>query len=606
MTVTIRYRTTSTPAPASATPVSPRNLGEVRARLDAMSKADGKDRTLYISAINSVAKAFGGSPADLPSDPAELRRKLTTMSAAMAGMTKGSWSSVRSRLLAALRDTNVPVMRGRRAGHLAPAWAALYAKAPIRQRKARLSRFFGFCSAQGYSPEDVCDGMIERFHAALETTSLRGSPNDISRAAARGWNEAARTIEGWPNIILTEYRPERGGYVLDLDAFLPSFQASVAAYLEYLRDPPEDDDTAPTRGLKPTTLEMREFNIRQIASALVHSGIGVERLRTIADLPSREFMDLVCEFFARRLGRPDATQIRMLLDILRSLARWQCKDETLARAISRRASKLSGRTGRRVGMTEKNRRRLAPFYSEKMVRDLLMLPMALASRASKAEFNRRAAVMMRNAVALEIELMCPIRLANIANLSVEDNLIRHKIGRRTVTRLYIPGRDVKNGEDIEMELPPHTAELIDRYVAEFRPLLIEPEHRHATPRSLFPKFNSQPQSGKVLAGSICDVLKAELGLDFNFHLFRHLGCMLYLKTHPDGFEVMRRVLAHRQIETTIRFYAEIQQTQAFAEFDRAILSLRGSKPKARPAQRRTPATRTAPRRDPEEGGTDVL
>ena len=97
-----------------------------------------------------------------------------------------------------------------------------------------------------------------------------------------------------------------------------------------------------------------------------------------------------------------------------------------------------------------------------------------------------------------------------------------------------------------------------------------------------------------------------MGLDFNFHLFRHLGCMLYLKTHPDGFEVMRRVLAHRQIETTIRFYAEIQQTQAFAEFDRTILSLRSSKPKARPARRRTQATHSAPRRNPEEGGTDVL
>lgn len=132
-----------------------------------------------------------------------------------------------------------------------------------------------------------------------------------------------------------------------------------------------------------------------------------------------------------------------------------------------------------------------------------------------------------------------------------------------------------------MELPPQTVELIERYLAEYRGHLIGEKNRSDNPRYLFPKFNGQAKSGKVIAGSVCETLQAELGLDFHFHLFRQLGCFLYLKNHPDGFEVMRRVLAHRQIETTVRFYAEIQQSDAFREFDRAILSLRTGKPPSR-------------------------
>ena len=70
------------------------------------------------------------------------------------------------------------------------------------------------------------------------------------------------------------------------------------------------------------------------------------------------------------------------------------------------------------------------------------------------------------------------------------------------------------------------------------------------------------------------MLKAELGIEFNFHLFRHIGCYLYLKCRPGDYETMRRVLAHRNIETTARFYAEMEKEEAFRTFDRVMLELR--------------------------------
>lgn len=69
-------------------------------------------------------------------------------------------------------------------------------------------------------------------------------------------------------------------------------------------------------------------------------------------------------------------------------------------------------------------------------------------------------------------------------------------------------------------------------------------------------------------------MRRELGIKFNIHLFRHLGCFLYLRSHPGQIDVMRRVLGHRDGETTQRFYASIEQSDAFRMFDRHILQIR--------------------------------
>lgn len=57
---------------------------------------------------------------------------------------------------------------------------------------------------------------------------------------------------------------------------------------------------------------------------------------------------------------------------------------------------------------------------------------------------------------------------------------------------------------------------------------------------------------------------------------RHIGCYLYLKRRPGDYETMRRVLAQRNIETTARFYAEMEKEEAFRMFNRVMLELRES------------------------------
>lgn len=555
-------------------PARVRTLGDVRDRLSQLTGNGLREAKLQISAINTVARASGCAPEDLSADPAALRQHLATISPAMAGLTRGSWSSVRSRILKALQRAEIEVMAGRRTKPLSCEWRRLYDALRANGKKAALSRFIGYLSDRSVSPGEVSDAHVERFRHELNTTSIRGNPQSIVRGAIREWNFAAAWVPGWPHQLLTEVEIKREGYVLPAERFTTSFQGSLSAYLEFLRNPPEDDD-APFRGLRPSTLALREFQFRQMASALVHRGIPIEAITSLGSLATRESVNTICEFFIERSGRPDCVQLNAFLRVLGPIARFHLKDAVLADWISRRAKRLSGGQGRRVGMTEKNRRRLAVFRDPQQVRQLMLLPFRLLKRARSGILPpAHAARLVRAAVAIELEIMCPIRLTNLAQLDIDRHFVRAHRGRAAAAHLFIPGSQTKNGEDIELELPRPTMDVVDLYVAEYRNLLISPESRGRKPRILFPMTDGQAKAGRVLADSICRILQRELGITFNMHLFRHLGCYLYLRAHPGQIDVMRRVLGHRDATTTMRFYAFIEQSDAFRIFDQHVLQIR--------------------------------
>jgi hypothetical protein len=60
----------------------------------------------------------------------------------------------------------------------------------------------------------------------------------------------------------------------------------------------------------------------------------------------------------------------------------------------------------------------------------------------------------------------------------------------------------------------------------------------------------------------------------NVHLFRHVAAKLYLDANPGGYEVVRRVLGQRSLNTTINFYTGLETAAAVRHFDGTILKLR--------------------------------
>ena len=61
-----------------------------------------------------------------------------------------------------------------------------------------------------------------------------------------------------------------------------------------------------------------------------------------------------------------------------------------------------------------------------------------------------------------------------------------------------------------------------------------------------------------------------VGMRITPHQFRHAAAAIYLRHRPGDYETIRRVLGHRDIQTTVRFYCGLETMEATKQFGRLI------------------------------------
>ena len=103
----------------------------------------------------------------------------------------------------------------------------------------------------------------------------------------------------------------------------------------------------------------------------------------------------------------------------------------------------------------------------------------------------------------------------------------------------------------------------------YRPLLeTEPT------QYLFPGRGARSKDPAGLAMQISDCIKERCGLQVHLHLFRHHSATSYLKANPGAYGVVRLLLGHKSIETTIRYYCGTETAAAVRHYDEHVLKLR--------------------------------
>jgi integrase len=222
--------------------------------------------------------------------------------------------------------------------------------------------------------------------------------------------------------------------------------------------------------------------------------------------------------------------------------------------------------GRR-GLTESNRTRLRAFDDRGNVLALLRLPDELMRQARRHRNLQRGAVRAQLAAAIETLLVAPVRMSNLVKLDIERNLVRP--GRGKALHIVIGAEEVKNREPLEYPLPPESIDLLERYIREFRPHLTS-----AGNTALFPGIGRGPKNRAFFGTQISRTIRAHTGLQVHPHLFRHIAAKLFLDAHPGSYELVRRVLGHRSIDTTTNFYTGLETAAAVRHFDKTILHLR--------------------------------
>jgi integrase len=501
------------------------------------------------SAINTVCRALGADPSVVPAEPRQLRPRLSKLTPAMVGVSPGRWSNAKSLLLKALKRAGLRSMAGRSREPLAPNWEALRALLRHRHFQSGLARFMSYCTEHGIDSAAVTTETFVQFGRELENSLLVRDPGGVYRESCKLWNRAVETIPGWPQVLVS-VPDRRRDFALSLDAFPLSFRTDVERFLANGGEPDVFSDSY-YRPVAELTLRNRRQYVLMAATALVRSEVPIARIMGLEVLVNITNAIALLRFLYERAGNKSNNQIYHIVTLLKTIARHHAKQplETVDQ-LRNLCKKLKPK---REVFTEKNRRCLRQFTDERLAALLTLPERVLAQVARRNKVRRRDAVRVEFAIATAILINIPIRISNLMSLRLDRHL--QVFGDRTL--LSISAGETKNGVAIDQELPTQLARQIQTYIRKYRPMLLE-----GPAPWLFPGEDRGHRPSGGFGQQLSKFLAKEGGVVMTAHQFRHLAAKLYLDQHPDGFETVRRLLGHKSIETTIRYYRELEAVLA--------------------------------------------
>ena len=133
----------------------------------------------------------------------------------------------------------------------------------------------------------------------------------------------------------------------------------------------------------------------------------------------------------------------------------------------------------------------------------------------------------------------------------------------------MPAGEVKNRTDLHYVLPRGTTERVRVYIDNWRSLFLPAANPH-----LFPGRNNKAKDVSCLRRQITHTLFDHTGIRLTPHMFRHVAAKLLLDARPGHYEVVRKVLGHKNLATTYEHYAGAETQAAVELYDNVILDLK--------------------------------
>jgi len=517
------------------------------------------------SALNAIGRVLGKRLNQIPADPTALGVLVANVVPSPTEVSREHWSTVQSRLRAALLRAGFDVMPGRDTTPLTPAWRTMVDTLPDMRARHGLSRLISYLSRKGVTPGDVQVEHLIAFEADLKNRSLKANPDYLYNATSRIWNDVAAKVSGWPQVE-APVTPDPRKYALAWDAFPPSFKADADAFLSNSGDPDVfSEHYAP--GVRSSTNDCRRKHILELASALVLSGKRPEAIEKLADLVKPENATVALRWHHERNDNKTSSHISAMSYLLLTLARHWVRDRDAVDHLERINDRL--KYGKK-GMADKNRVLLRQFDHPDNRAALLNLPSTVLGEADQTrERTEKVARRVMMALAVEILIMAPMRVNNLTQIEIGRHLVEFRRGNQRQFHIILTPEETKTREPFEMALPDASVRILERYLDFYRPLLPGAEGGH-----LFPVEGGGRRSTIAFSTSISNFIKRETGLIVHAHLFRHLAGKLYLDAVPHDIETVRRVLGHRSTTTTLNNYAELRSDHAFKRYDDVVAQQR--------------------------------
>ena len=558
------------------------SLADVIAAIEGLAETPKTRRRQLLSDVRTFARWQGSSPDRLPASVGFIRRSFADLTPAGCGVSPRRFANVKSAVRRALDLTGLREADRYRGVALSPAWQALYDRLPDKYHRTAIRPFIRFATVQDIDPDEVDEAVSHGYLAWLEANSFKNPAGD-HQTFVRLWNRAVENIAGWPTVQLIK-PPRRQTYGVRWNDLPAPFLAEAEAYFDSLRTVDLFALSGPVKPPRESSIRSAREQLRIAASALLRSGLPVERLTGLAELVRLENFKAILRF---HLDRADGAVKRWHFGLARQLLciarHWLQLPEGELEALSAICSRLGAKCPS-PGMIDKNRERLRPLEDADNLERLIVLPVQEAIQAQRARpQNRTTALRLQVAIGLDLLLRTSLRIGNLAGLRLDRNLHWSRGPGRGVLHIAVPAEHVKNAEALDYEIEAGSAKLIRVYCERYLPRLAD-----GPPVYLFPGRDDRSKDPGTLGKQINRLIRRRLGFKVNPHLFRHINSHQFLKEIPGAYELVARHLGHRSRETAYRYYSRIEAAQAHQVLDDLVTGIRRNhQPRRRPKGNRS-------------------
>jgi integrase len=518
----------------------------------------------WVCSLRQIAKWLDRPFEMVPARWTSIRMPVGQLHHARVGVTAKTVANHRANVAAALRWFGKEHHVSPRGVALSAVWATLRDGIGDDGCRRRLYGLMRYCSGRGLEPTAVDDAALgDYLRYRAETTSLTASTM-AHRSIARAWNKCAEDTADGPRQRLAE-PPVKAQAGPAWEEFPEGLRRDIDKYIAGLGKIRRGRDGKRSRPCSPKTIKTRRAELVAVARMAVKIGTPIENLKSLAALVHPDVAEPVLDAYWENNGaEPKVYTIDLAWKLL-SLARQAGLDEADIELLDEiRASLEEHRHG---GLTGKNLALIRQVLTEGIWSEVVSLPNALMrqARADQAHAPVKAAVTAQLAVAIAILSFAPVRLANLVSIELGKNLIKPG-GPESPFWLVFPHYDVKNRVNLEFAFDERLTRLIDEYIHEFRPTLV----RGSNAAWLFPGVAGEPKTANMFSTQIKERIQKATGVQMTVHQFRHACAAIYLKHHPGDYETVKRLLGHRNIQTTINFYCGLETTQANEAFGKII------------------------------------
>lgn len=317
------------------------------------------------------------------------------------------------------------------------------------------------------------------------------------------------------------------------------------------------DDTGPLANLPTTRLRILEAAYGRWCAYLEWAGVPVLSPSACAFLDARQLKSFVALLDGYVAPRSVAKYLADLLIVARAI-----EPDRRFRDLER--------------IADYHLRHALPIRDKRLkvvpIRDLFRLGFKLMEGAGSVEGPMRKVLAFRDGLMIAMLAACPLRRSNFAATKVDNHLILTEAG----FRLAFAREDVKNRFPLDYPLPASLSGPIDRYLAEYRPLLLARRRDASTGPSDKAFWISQtgtPLRPITFWIRTTALTRKHLGQAINPHLFRDCAATSIAIELPGQVGIIRPVLGHTNGVTGQRYYNQARSLEAARAFQGAVDAL---------------------------------